>query len=85
MSPQRNSKASTELNELSLILLWQDVLMDLAIQESKAGRLARSILRAEREGRGKRPRLLGVALYRSNHESARRKVRPAMNQAYVVQ
>jgi hypothetical protein len=50
-NPQTKSKSS-ELSELAIMLLWADVLRDLAMEENKAGQIARMILRAERDGQG---------------------------------
>ena len=65
MSPQPTSKPSgpcSELNELALMLLWADVLRDLAMEETRAGIMARTILRAERDGCGESARHLVEAL-----------------------
>jgi hypothetical protein len=64
MSPTK-SKPSSELSELALVLLWADVLRDLAMEESRAGQQARTILRAERDGQGESARHLVEALGRA--------------------
>jgi len=56
------SKASSELSELSIMLLWADILKDLAMEENRSGQIARSILRAERDGHGESVRPLVEAL-----------------------
>ena len=57
-----SKETASELSELALVLLWQDVIRDLAMEENRAGQLARTILRAERDGCGEQVRHLVEAL-----------------------